>query len=107
MEFPLLLRGLRTQCCLCEDAGLITGLTKWAKDLTLLWLWLWLQLQIWPLAQEFPYATDEAVKKKFNAEKNMGKQQQQVRTKYKGQRKKIHMLDFLKEVQQKYNYLFL
>ena len=32
-EFPLWLRGLRTWCCLCEDAGLIPGLLQWVKDL--------------------------------------------------------------------------
>ena len=36
LEFPLWLHGLRTKCCLCEDAGLIPGLTQWVKDLTLL-----------------------------------------------------------------------
>ena len=27
-DFLLWLSGLRTQCCLCEDAGLIPGLTQ-------------------------------------------------------------------------------
>ena len=30
-ELPLCLSGLRTQHNVCEDAGLITGLTKWVK----------------------------------------------------------------------------
>ena len=50
-EFPLWLGGLRTRCCLCEDAGSIPSLSQWAKDLALpqavasgsdpvlLWLW--------------------------------------------------------------------
>ena len=29
-EFPLWLS--RTQCCLCEDAGLIPGLAQWVQD---------------------------------------------------------------------------
>ena len=35
-EFLLWLSGLRTQHCLCEDAGSIPGLTQCVKDLVLL-----------------------------------------------------------------------
>ena len=38
-EFLSWLKGLRTQCCLCEDAGLIPGLAQWVKDQVLPWLW--------------------------------------------------------------------
>ena len=34
-KFPLWFSGLRTWCSLCEDAGLIPGLTLWVKDLAL------------------------------------------------------------------------
>ena len=34
-EFPLWLSGLRTQRCLCEDAGSIPGLSPWVKALAL------------------------------------------------------------------------
>ena len=33
------LSGLRTQRCLCENAGSILGLAQWVEDLALLWLW--------------------------------------------------------------------
>ena len=33
LEFPLWLSRLRTQHCLCEDAGSIPDLTWWVKDL--------------------------------------------------------------------------
>ena len=60
------LSGLRTQCCLSEDVGLIPGLAQGVKDASLPWLWhrLHLQLQFDPLVRELPYATDLAVKKK-------------------------------------------
>ena len=32
LEFPLWLSTLRTQCCLCEDLGLIPGLAQWVKN---------------------------------------------------------------------------
>ena len=32
LEFPLQLSGLRTQCCLHEDAGLTPGLAQWIED---------------------------------------------------------------------------
>ena len=31
-EFPLWLSRLRIQHCLCENVGLILGLTQWVKD---------------------------------------------------------------------------
>ena len=34
--FLLWLSGLRTQCFLCEDVGLIPGFTRWVKDPVLL-----------------------------------------------------------------------
>ena len=34
-EFLLWLSGLRTRCCLSEDADLIPGLAPWVKDLAL------------------------------------------------------------------------
>ena len=40
LEFPLWLSRLRTQCSLCEDAGLILGLTQWVKDAVRLQMWL-------------------------------------------------------------------
>ena len=36
---PLWLSGLRTRCCLCEEAGLSPGLTQWVRDPVLLQVW--------------------------------------------------------------------
>ena len=52
------LSGLRTQHCLCEEVGLIPGLTRWVKDLHCCKLRHKPQLQpIHPLAWGLPYAT--------------------------------------------------
>ena len=40
--FPLWLSGLRTQHCVYEDLGWITGLTRWVKDLALSQAAVWL-----------------------------------------------------------------
>ena len=85
-EFLLRLSGLRTQHSVCENGGLIPGLTEWVKDPALLQLnsmgcrcssdlvelWLWHKLApaapILPLAWELPYAAGAAIKiKKKNS----------------------------------------
>ena len=64
LEFPLCLIELRTRHGLQEDAGSIPGLTRWVKDLALLWLWCRpaAVAPMWPLAWELPYAADAALK---------------------------------------------
>ena len=73
-EFPLWLSRVKTWHCLCEDAGLILGLTQWFKDPVgcrcdlaseLLWLWPRLAL-IRPLAWELAYAAGVALKVQSN-----------------------------------------
>ena len=61
-----MVRGLRTQCSLCENAGSIPGLSQWVKDLVLLWLWCRLTTAalIRPLAWGLPYAVGAALKRK-------------------------------------------
>ena len=65
-EFPLWLSRLRTQCCLCEDAGLIPGLTHWVKDPALPQALAQItdEAPIPPLAWKLPYATGVAIKRK-------------------------------------------
>ena len=79
---PTVAQGLRTQHSVCEDAGLIFGLTQWVKDPALpqalvyiadavqIWalLWLWGRLAaaalIQPLAWELPYVAGVVLKRK-------------------------------------------
>ena len=63
---PVWLSGLRTQRCLCENAGSILGLAQWVEDLALLWLWHRpaAAALIRPPAWELPYATGAAIKRK-------------------------------------------
>ena len=65
-EFPLWLSGLRTHCCLCEDAGWIPGLAQWVRIWHCCKLWNRLAAAdpILPLPQGFPYAASVAVKRK-------------------------------------------
>ena len=60
---------LRTQLCLCEDAGSMPALAQWIKDLVLAWLRLTAAALIRPLAWELPYAPDVAVKRKKKGRK--------------------------------------
>ena len=50
---------------ICEDLGLIPGLTQWIKDQALLWLWCMLAAatMIWPLSWKPPHAPGVALKK--------------------------------------------
>ena len=74
LEFPLCLSALRTQHSVCEDVGLIPGLSqsiatncgvrhRCGSDLVLLWLWHRPTgaAPIWPLAWELPYAAGASV----------------------------------------------
>ena len=67
-------RGLRTQCCLCEDVGSIPGLTQGAKDLALPQVVVEVadMTQISSSsesipAQELPYAAGAVIKRKNKA----------------------------------------
>ena len=64
-KFPLWL-SIRTQCSLCKGAGPIPGLVLWVKDLMLPQTVAQVAAAalIRPLAQEFPYATGVAIKRK-------------------------------------------
>ena len=83
---------LRTQCCVCEDLGLIPGLAQWVKvlvlpqaagqvsdavrmDLVLLGLWCRLVAgaPIQLLSKELPYARGAAIKRKNKQTKNPNK----------------------------------
>ena len=58
--------GLRAPCCLCEDVSSIPGLVQWVKDLALPQTVAYVSpaAPIQPLAQELPYATGVAIKRK-------------------------------------------
>ena len=66
------LSKLRTEHSVCEDVDLIPGLTQWVKDpsllqaavLLLLWRGLVAEAPFQLLAQELPYSTDVAIKRK-------------------------------------------
>ena len=66
LEFPLWLSSLRTKYSVCEDEGLIPGLSQWIKDLVLLWLCCRpaAAALIQHLAWEHPYATVVNLKEK-------------------------------------------
>ena len=65
VEFLLWLSRLSTRHCLCEDAGLIPGLSQQVKDLVLLQAVAQVTdvARIRPLALELPHAAVAAAKK--------------------------------------------
>ena len=62
---PTVAQWVKNPTSVHKDAGLIPSLTRWAKDLALLWLWSRpaATALIQPLAWEFPYAMGAAPKR--------------------------------------------
>ena len=65
------LSGLRTQHCLSEGAGSVSGLDQWCKDMALQWqMWLGSSVAVAVVQAaaevpiQLPYATGAAIKRK-------------------------------------------